>query len=72
MNQFLGSGLVSTRITEEFRKRAMVSLMATDTLSFVKVSCCSAMENLLIMKSIPEFAPEMDIEARAEMNWPSC
>jgi hypothetical protein len=58
-------------MTEEFRKRAMVSLIATDTFSLVNVSCCSAIENLLIMKSIPELAAAIDKEANAEMNCPS-
>ena len=68
LNQFFGSGLVKTRITEELRKRAIVNLMATETFSFVRVSCDSPIENLLITKTIAALAKEMDMDAKAEMN----
>ena len=50
----------------------MVSFMATDTFNLVNVSCFSAIENLLMMKSIPELAPEIETDANADMTCPSC
>lgn len=68
MNQNFGSPLVKTRMMDEFKKRAMVNFIATETFSFVRVSCFSSIENLLMMKIIPKFVAATENEHNIEMN----
>ena len=47
LNQSFGSSLVITKMMDEFKNLAIVSLMATETFIFVKVSWFSESENFL-------------------------
>jgi hypothetical protein len=69
VNHSLGSGLTRTSISEELRKRATVSLRATEIFILVAVSCLSPIENFLMTNYKRKLTTITNTVAPAEIIW---